>query len=133
MQDPHKERIKLKTRKGFVRVAVESGLDGGLVPIYHFGNTQIFDVFPQSFAPLARKLRCFMGYMTGRWGLPIPRQVPLFMVVGKPIPVPKLPKDHPEFEATVDHVHRQVMVSLQEMYDRHKGTYGWQDRPLVIE
>lgn len=27
----------------------------------------------------------------------------------------------------------QVVKSLQEMYDRHKGSYGWQDRPLSIE
>lgn len=27
----------------------------------------------------------------------------------------------------------QVVKSLQEMYDRHKGSYGWEDRPLSIE
>ena len=31
----------LRERKGFVRVAVEQGLDGGLIPVYHFGNTQV--------------------------------------------------------------------------------------------
>jgi 2-acylglycerol O-acyltransferase 2 len=40
-QHPHKERIMLANRKGFVRVAVEEGLDGGIVPVYHFGNTQV--------------------------------------------------------------------------------------------
>ena len=34
------ENVMLKTRKGFVRVAVEEGLDGGVVPVYHFGNSQ---------------------------------------------------------------------------------------------
>jgi hypothetical protein len=29
MQHPAKERIKLKGRKGFVRIAVETGIDGG--------------------------------------------------------------------------------------------------------
>jgi hypothetical protein len=24
-----------------VQVAVEEGLDGGIVPVYHFGNTQV--------------------------------------------------------------------------------------------
>lgn len=28
-------------RKGFVKIAVETGLDGGIVPIYYFGNTQV--------------------------------------------------------------------------------------------
>ena len=35
------ENVMLKTRKGFVRVAVEEGLDGGIVPVYHFGNSQV--------------------------------------------------------------------------------------------
>lgn len=33
MQHPKKERIKLKERKGFVRIAVEEGLDGGIIPV----------------------------------------------------------------------------------------------------
>jgi len=47
MQHPRKERIILKDRKGFVRIAVEEGLHGGIVPVYHFGNTQVFDFMPQ--------------------------------------------------------------------------------------
>jgi 2-acylglycerol O-acyltransferase 2 len=133
MQDAKKERIKLQQRKGFIRVAVEHGLDGGLVPTYHFGNTRIFNFFPQCFEKLGRRHRLSLGFMVGRWGLPIPRQVPLYMVMGKPIPVPKLPRDHPEFEATVDHIHKQVVEALQDLYDRHKASYGWGDRPLSIE
>ena len=133
MQDSRKERIKLKTRKGFVRVAVEHGLDGGLVPVYHFGNTSIFDFYSQSFENLGRRYRLSLGFMVGRWGLPIPRRVPLYMVWGKPIPVPQLPRDHPEFEATVDRIHHQVMEALQDLCDRHKADYGWEDRPLSIE
>ena len=67
------------------------------------------------------------------WGTPIPRRVPLFMVTGKPIPVPHLSKDHPDFESTVDEVHQAFMAALQDLYDRHRGEYGWAHRPLVIE
>lgn len=42
------ENVMLKSRKGFVRVAVEEGIDGGLVPVYHFGNTAILDFAPQA-------------------------------------------------------------------------------------
>lgn len=31
----------LLNRKGFVKIAVEQGLDGGIIPVYHFGNTQV--------------------------------------------------------------------------------------------
>jgi 2-acylglycerol O-acyltransferase 2 len=133
MQHPRKERIKLKERKGFVRIAVECGLDGGIIPVYHFGNTQLFEFAPQSLEKMARKYRFALGYLVGRWGLPVPRPAPLYMVSGKPIPVPKLAKDHPDFEATVDKVHKQVLDALQELYDRHKASYGWADRPLQIE
>lgn len=47
MQHAHKERIVLRDRKGFVRIAVEEGLDGGIVPVYHYGNTKVFDFMPQ--------------------------------------------------------------------------------------
>lgn len=41
LQHKRKERIKLLDRKGFVKIAVEEGLDGGIIPVYHFGNTQV--------------------------------------------------------------------------------------------
>jgi hypothetical protein len=43
-QHKRKERIKLLERKGFVKIAVETGLDGGIIPVYHFGNTQVRSV-----------------------------------------------------------------------------------------
>jgi hypothetical protein len=107
------------------------------------------------------------------------------MVSGPPVPVPKVARDHPDYEvrtppgpgpgaagqglphgcvalareqsrgpalrrvapfltprgcphvhnpqATVDKVHAQVMEALQQLYDRHKASYGWADRPLSIE
>ena len=71
--------------------------------------------------------------LIGRWGLPVPRQAPLYMVSGAPIPVPEVARDDPGFEAAVDRVHAQVVDALQALYDRHKASYGWADRPLVIE
>jgi 2-acylglycerol O-acyltransferase 2 len=41
LQHKHKERIMLLARKGFVRIAVEAGLNGGIIPVYHYGNTQV--------------------------------------------------------------------------------------------
>jgi hypothetical protein len=41
LQHKRKERIMLLNRKGFVRIAVEQGLDGGIIPVYHYGNTQV--------------------------------------------------------------------------------------------
>lgn len=134
MQSKKCERIKLRNRKGFVKVAIEEGITGGIMPVYHLGNTQLMDFAPQWLAGISRKWRVSLGFLIGRWGfLPLPNQRPLYMVCGKPIPVPKLAKDHPDFEATVDKIHAQVVEQLQELYDRHKASVGWADRPLVIE
>lgn len=40
-QHKRKERVMLLNRKGFVKIAVEQGLDGGIIPVYHLGNTQV--------------------------------------------------------------------------------------------
>lgn len=40
-QHKRKERIMLLNRKGFVKIAVEQGLDGGIIPVYHYGNTSV--------------------------------------------------------------------------------------------
>eukprot|EP00879_Flechtneria_rotunda_P014757 GHRR01015421.1.p1 GENE.GHRR01015421.1~~GHRR01015421.1.p1 ORF type:complete len:285 (+),score=59.03 GHRR01015421.1:1233-2087(+) len=134
MQHSRKERIKLLERKGFVKIAVEEGLDGGIIPVYHYGNTKVFDFWPQSLSSVARKHRAGLGLLVGRWGTPVPRKVPLYMVSGKPIPVPKVPKeDTARFNKTVDEIHAKVIAELQGLYDRHKASYGWADRPLVIE
>lgn len=60
-------------------------------------------------------------------------QVPLYMVSGKPIPVPKVNKNDANFKKAVDDIHAQVVQQLQELYDKHKASYGWADRPLMIE
>lgn len=52
MIDDKAEVIKLKDRKGFVRMAVEAGAD--LLPCYHFGNTQLFRWGPKWLEPYAR-------------------------------------------------------------------------------
>jgi 2-acylglycerol O-acyltransferase 2 len=33
--------------QGFIRIAIEMGIDG-IVPVYHFGNSQILDFGPAS-------------------------------------------------------------------------------------
>uniref|UniRef100_A0A383W0X4 Acyltransferase n=1 Tax=Tetradesmus obliquus TaxID=3088 RepID=A0A383W0X4_TETOB len=70
MSEESHEEIKLRDRKGFVRIAVEAGAD--LVPCYHFGNSRLFGWGPKSLEPLARRHRVALGFLKGRWGLPLP-------------------------------------------------------------
>lgn len=81
-----------------------------------------------------RKHRVALGLLFGRWGLPfgVPNHVPIMFVVGKVVPVKKTAPTDPGFAAAVDDAHSRVMVEMQALYDKYKGLYGWQDRPLVI-
>jgi len=75
MQEPDRERLKLKSRKGFVKIALEQGAD--LVPIYHFGNTKIMDIIGKSLMNISRKLRASFLFPYARFGLPLARRVPI--------------------------------------------------------
>lgn len=73
-----------------------------------------------------------IGFARGAYGLPLPRRVPLHMVVGRHVPVRHLPRGHPEFQAAVDAAHAAYVDALVALYERHKGAYGWATRPLIV-
>eukprot|EP01025_Chloroclados_australasicus_P003860 TRINITY_DN10919_c0_g1_i1.p1 TRINITY_DN10919_c0_g1~~TRINITY_DN10919_c0_g1_i1.p1 ORF type:complete len:325 (-),score=13.93 TRINITY_DN10919_c0_g1_i1:177-1151(-) len=131
LQHPKKERIKLLGRKGFIRVAVETGTD--IIPVYHFGNTQLLDFGPQWIMNLARKLQASLGFVYGVYGLPIPRRHKICMVCGKPVSVgPAISSSDPKFDETVNQVHAKFIQELKDLYDRNKAEFGWSERPLEI-
>jgi len=67
------ERLYLKSRKGFIKVALrEPNVD--IIPAYLFGNTSVLTVVKTGvLARLSRKLQVSLTYFWGQWGLPLPR------------------------------------------------------------
>ena len=66
------ERLFLKNRKGFIKLALMEGVD--VVPTYCFGNTSILEVVKTGvLAQLSRRLQVSLTYFWGKLGLPIPR------------------------------------------------------------
>jgi 1-acyl-sn-glycerol-3-phosphate acyltransferase len=128
--DPATERIYLRSRFGFVKVAIESGAN--LVPIYYFGNTQCFRGLSSTglLKRLSRQLRMSLVLFHGRWGLPIPYQHPIIAVVGKPIHVVQTANPSKEL---IQEYHTKVVRAIQELFDSHKHLVGWQNKALVIE
>lgn len=127
-----REVMVLRSRKGFVRLAVEEGVQ--IVPVYFFGNSQLLKFGPRFLERWGRKYQAALGYCFNHWGpFPIVRQVKLMMAVGLPIPVPQTSPTDPSFEKVVDEVHAQVIEGYELLYNTYKGVYGWKDRPLVIE
>jgi 2-acylglycerol O-acyltransferase 2 len=129
------DHIYIKSRKGFVSVAVEEGIN--IVPVYHFGNTAILSFGPKFLEPYGRRWRFSLGLLYGDFWLPIPRRVQLMMVVGPPVAVEKVSRSDPRFQEVVDETHGRYMATLQALFEKYKGVYGatcegWADRQLVM-
>ncbi|KAH8063463.1 hypothetical protein JL722_2633 [Aureococcus anophagefferens] len=97
LADPVHERVFLKRRFGFVKLALEHGYD--LVPVYHLGESQMYGMLPlQRWGPILR-CRLWMtkrfslpfGFGVGCWYCPVlPRRVPCVSAVGDPVVLPKI-------------------------------------------
>lgn len=130
IDEPDKEMVKFSGRKGFIRAAVETGTP--IVPVYHFGNSQLLKLKPKFLEKPARKIQCAMGVIIGRWGLPFPKKVPLMVAVGKSIEVKKMSREDPEYSAYVDEIQQQVADEIQRVYYKYRCVYGWDNRPLEL-
>lgn len=68
-------------------------------------------------------------FFWGRFLLPIPFRVPILCVIGKPIDVDVC--DNPTDEQ-VNTVHQSLMDEMVKLFDKHKASYGWAHKQLVI-
>ncbi|PNI56803.1 MOGAT2 isoform 1 [Pan troglodytes] len=120
--------LLLRNRKGFVRLALTHGAP--LVPIFSFGENDLFDQIPNSSGSWLRyiqnRLQKIMGISLplfhGRgvfqysFGL-IPYCRPITTVVGKPIEVQKTL--HPS-EEEVNQLHQRYIKELCNLFEAHK-------------
>jgi len=116
--------------QGFVRMALKNGTD--LVPVYSFGETLAMDHLEVPFVSWAtyKFLKMPFPYFVGMGGFwQIPRRVPINVVVGDPIPVPKNPNPSPEL---VSALHLRYYRALTDLFERHKHSYGHGDYSLQV-
>eukprot|EP00298_Acanthocystis_sp_HF-20_P000650 c10915_g1_i1.p1 GENE.c10915_g1_i1~~c10915_g1_i1.p1 ORF type:complete len:351 (+),score=123.95 c10915_g1_i1:219-1271(+) len=113
------EQIIIESRKGFIKVALKAGAD--IVPMYMFGNTQLYRVAGGKFGEflqfLSRKLRMSIIGFHGRMGSLLPFPVPLTAVTGKPIVVPA-PIPNPT-EEQIEEYHQLFKIELRRIYDKY--------------
>jgi len=132
------ECIVLKQRIGLIKLAIQTGAD--LVPCYLFGNTDLLGCWAGEGIPqgrnilerISRKVGFALIIVYGRFGLPIPRRVPILGVMGKPIPTFQIKCEQPTQEQ-LDSIQKLLLDEMQEIFERYKGLYGWDDKKLIIK
>ncbi|ETN79960.1 diacylglycerol acyltransferase [Necator americanus] len=101
-------KLKLASRKGFVKEALRAG--ASLVPVYSFGENDIYEQLNFGFLPYNRAID---------------------VVVGAPIAVEQVAEPTNE---DVDRVHEQYCDALTQLFDRYKTRFGVsKDTLLTIE
>jgi 2-acylglycerol O-acyltransferase 2 len=129
---PNKMELTLKTRKGFVAVAVQAG--ACLVPVLGYGENELLDqvtakplrnIQEQSLTRMSFFWPMFYGrgIFNYTMGL-LPHRRPLNIVVGAPIQCPKMDDmSSPEARKVVDEMHLKYMQALTALYDKHKEAF----------
>lgn len=133
----HHETILLKERIGMIKLAIRTGAD--LVPCYMFGNTHALSCWAGEgvggrslLESISRKVGFATILIYGRFGLPIPYRVPILGVMGKPIPTKQIQCEEPTMEQ-IEEIQNVLIKEMQDLFERYKDLYGWQETDLIIK
>jgi len=124
----------LLKRKGFVKVALTTG--ASLVPVFGFGETDLWNQLPNPEGSVLRKFQDLMKQLitftfpliNGRgifqygWGL-MPQRRPIHVVVGRPVDIPYAYSPSDITPELIDKYHKEYVNALTELYNQHKDTY----------
>lgn len=115
-----KDRVFIKHRKGFIKMALEYGYT--VHPIYIFGENKLFYTYTNQTMGLFLNKFKMPGLMAYSKNGFIPNEdVVLWTIVGKGIKMPVIPNPTQE---QVDKYHKIYVDKLVELYDRWKTKCG---------
>lgn len=116
----------IKTRKGFVRIALETGTS--IVPAISFGENDTYKTKPldsfiiRTLEWIFKNLCCSARYRSpifhGRWFSIVPYRKKLTMVIGKPIEVEKIQKPTDE---QINDLRELYIKELTRLFEDHKS------------
>lgn len=123
-------KIYIKNRKGFVKLAIQSG--ASIVPVFSFGENDSYDLMNNDPGTKWRKFQEYIKKksgivpmkMNGRgflhfFGL-MPRRSPINTVIGAPIDVVK--SENPS-QDEIDELHERYVDAIQRIFDEYKWKY----------
>ncbi|XP_058832632.1 2-acylglycerol O-acyltransferase 2-A-like isoform X1 [Topomyia yanbarensis] len=140
---PNNYQLVLKKRKGFCRIALQTGTP--IVPVINFGELDLYD---QPANPPGSRLRRFQEWVKATTGIApaaligrgffqytigvIPRRKPINTVVGAPVQVTKLVNPSKE---DVECLHEKFCAALEDLFETHKSKYieNFDNVRLVLE
>lgn len=125
--------VRLRTRTGFIRLAVKFGVP--VLPTFCFGELEAVSAvspLPSGLAKwLQKTLRMSTTCFLGRWNLFLPRRVPFTLCIGTPIST-RQTIDPAALDAEVARVHALYKQNLRDLYASHRESCGYGGRELVF-
>lgn len=119
------QKVDIRNRRGFLRVAAAAGQDVQVVPVYVFGNTECMKTIFAGNAlcqRISRFLRFPICWPYGRWYLPIPKRVPITIAIGEPF----------KTTGNADQDLVTFSQSIRSLYASASPHYGWSNNPLTL-
>ena len=117
---PDTYRFFVKSRKGFVKIALKTGAP--LVPAISFGENNYFTIFKLRSTEKTYKFPpafCGRGFFQYNFGL-LPKRHPITTVIGAPIKVEKILNPTQD---DIDKVHEIFCTQLRQLFEEHKSKY----------
>nr|KAI8751415.1 2-acylglycerol O-acyltransferase 2 [Biomphalaria glabrata] len=129
---PGSFKLKIKSRKGFCKLALRHG--ACLVPVFAFGENDLFEQVANPDGSLVRRFQNFLTHALGfspalfhgrgifnyTFGL-LPFRRPVSTVVGEPLNVERTETPSQE---QIDALHGKYCAALEDLFETHKLKYG---------
>lgn len=142
--EPGTMRLILKQRRGFIKLAVQTGAD--LVPVIGFGENDIYQQLRADEHPYVHKAQLAIKKLFG-FTVPVfhargvfnydagfmPYRRPLNIMFGKPIPVVQQQEGEAISKAYIDELHAKYTQELKELFERGKEMFDVKANLEIID
>ena len=140
---PGRYRVVLRSRKGFVRLALETG--ASLVPVFSFGENEVYNgmIVPDHWflKRVQNKFKEMLSFaLPIIWGRGIfnynvglmPHRRAIHTVIGRPIDVARV--EHEPSDEQVQELHARYVEELTRLFEENKSKYvdDWKNAKLEI-